>query len=153
MNQLTVLLAEDNDRQALLISDALTRNSTIGQVVRFENGQEVLNFLLGLSQDNNPAGKYVLLLDIQMPKVSGIEVLKTVKNHDVLKSLPIIMFSSVDDPEVTNLCYQYGCNAFIPKPDNDDKFENLSMLDFISIMQVPAVPVDIISKIASGGVQ
>ena len=153
MNNLTVLLAEDNDQQALLTTKALNRNESVSKVIHFPCGQELLNFLFGLSDNNIPGGKYVLLLDIQMPQVSGIEVLKVIKNHNALKSLPVIMFSSITDSQVMDLCYHYGCNAFIPKPVDLAGFERLSVLDFISIMQVPAVPADIITKIASGGIK
>lgn len=150
MNDLTVLVAEDDEGHALLITKALSRNSGVGRVIHFPDGQDVLNFLFGLSDNNIPGEKYVLLLDIQMPQVSGIEVLKIVKNHDVLKTLPVIMFSSVSDPQVVELCYRYGCNAFIPKPMEYSEFQHLSMLDFLSVMQVPAVPADSISKLALG---
>jgi CheY-like chemotaxis protein len=149
MNDLTVLVAEDDEEQAFLIINALSQNSGVGHVIHFPNGQEVLNFLFGLSDYNIPGEKYVLLLDTQMPQVSGIEVLKVVKNHDALKSLPVIMFSSVSDPQIMDLCYQTGCNAFIPKPVDPGEFERLSMLDFLSSMQVPDTPKDLILENAS----
>lgn len=151
MNELTVLLAEDNDRQALLITQSLQRNTGVGQVVRFKNGRDILNYLFPLSDRNVVEGKFVLLLDILIPHISGIEVLKAVKNHDNLKSLPIIIFTSSGDPRVRDLCYQYGCNAFIIKPLDHKEFDNLSMLDFIPLMQVPVVGADIIVKTIMGG--
>jgi CheY-like chemotaxis protein len=108
-----------------------------------------LNFLFGLSDYNIPGEKYVLLLDIQMPLVSGIEVLKIVKNHEALKSLPVIMFSSLNDPQTLELCYRYGCNAFIPKPVDYNEFQRLSMLDFLSSMEVPDTPKDLVFESAS----
>jgi CheY-like chemotaxis protein len=153
MKDLTVLLAEDDDQQALLITQALNQNAGVSEVIRFQNGQDILTYIFMLADDNRYGEKYVLLLDIQMPGINGIEVLKAVKKHVALKILPVIMFSSDDDPRVMNLCYQYGCNAFITKPLDYDEYNRLSMLDFISVMQVPAVPTDIISKIASGVIQ
>jgi CheY-like chemotaxis protein len=149
MNDLTVLVAEDDQEQALLITKALSQNSRVGDVVHFPNGQEVLNFLFGLSDYNIPGEKYVLLLDIQMPLVSGIEVLKVVKNHEALKSLPVIMFSSLNDPQTLELCYRYGCNAYIPKPVDYNEFQRLSMLDFLSSMEVPDTPKDLVFESAS----
>jgi CheY-like chemotaxis protein len=146
MNDITVLVAEDNEEQAILITKALSRNSGVGQVIHFPDGQDVLNFLFGLSDYNMPGEKFVLLLDIQMPQVSGIEVLKVIKNHNTLKFLPVIMFSSVTEPEIMDLCYEHGCNAFVPKPANPGEYENLSMLDFISSMQVPDTPKDLLLK-------
>jgi CheY-like chemotaxis protein len=139
MNDLTLLVAEADERQALLITKALSQNSRVGRIISFQNGQAVLSFLFGLSDYTMPGEKYVLILGIQMPQVSGIEVLKAVKNHDTLKILPVIMFSSVSDPQVMELCYRYGCNAFIPKPMEYSEFQRLSMLDFLSVIQVPDI--------------
>jgi CheY-like chemotaxis protein len=146
MNDLAVLVAEADERQALLITKALSRNSGVGRVIHFPDGQDVLNFLFGLSDYTMPGEKYVLILGIQMLQVSGIEVLKVVKNHEALKSLPVIMFSSVSDPQVMELCYHHGCNAFISKPIDYDEFQRLSMLDFLSSMQVPDTPKELLLK-------
>jgi CheY-like chemotaxis protein len=152
MKELTVLLAEDNHQQAARITQALKNNVGVGRIVRFQDGQSLLDYLFGFAKTGLSSGKYLLLLDIVMPCVNGIEVLKTIKSHVALKCIPVIMFSSIHDPHVQELCYQYGCNAFISKPFDEKEFDCLTMLDFISIMQVPSVPSDIITKIASGGV-
>ena len=152
MSGLTILLAEDNEKQALLITRALQKNKSVKKVIHFQDGQETLNYLFLPSNPGKSGDKCILLLDIQMPCVNGIEVLKKIKNHDDWKSLPVIMFSSISDPQIMDLCYQYGCNAFIHKPADQKEFEQLSMLDLISIMQVPAVPFDILSQHASGDI-
>jgi two-component system, response regulator len=149
MNDLTILVAEDDQEQALLITRALFQNSKVSDVILFPNGQEVLNFLFGLSDYNIPGEKYVLLLDTLMPQVSGMEVLKIIKNHETLKFLPVIMFSSLNDPQTLELCYRLGCNAFIPKLVDHNEFEHLSMLDFLSAMEVPDTPREVFIESAS----
>jgi CheY-like chemotaxis protein len=148
MNSRTVLLAEEDERQANLITKALSQNISVNQVIGFPNGQDVLNFLFGLSDYDIYEKKYVLILDTQMPQVSGIEILKIVKNHDALKSLPLVIFSSVKDTQTMEICYRLGCKAFINKPIDCTEFERLSMLNFSSVMQVPDPPEDSFIKSA-----
>jgi CheY-like chemotaxis protein len=148
MNDITVLVAEEDERQALLITKALSQNKNVGHIISFQNAREVLNFLFGLSDCNVPGEKYVLILGVQLPQTSGIEILKVVKNHEAFKTLPVIIFSSAHDPQTLELCYRYGCNAFIHRPVGCDEFESLSMLNILSIMQIPDTPMEL-SKISS----
>jgi len=140
MSNLTVLLAEDDERQANLITRALSQNKSVNQVIGFSNGQDVLCFLFELSICNIPGEKYVLILDTQLSQVSGIEILKVVKKHETIKSMPIIIFSSIKDTQTMEMCYRLGCNAFINKPIDFAEFERLSMLNFLSVMQIPNTP-------------
>jgi CheY-like chemotaxis protein len=149
MNKLTVLVAEEDERQTQLITNALSQNLSVSQIIGFQSGQNVLAFLFGLSDYKIPGEKYVLILDTQMPQIGGLEVLKIVKNHATLKSMPVIIFSSVKDTQTMELCYRLGCNAFIQKPIDCTEFERLSMLDFLSVMQVPDTPKDSLIKSAS----
>jgi CheY-like chemotaxis protein len=149
MNNLTVLVAEEDEGQTELLTNALSRNRSVSHTLSFQNGQDVLTFLFGLSDYKIPGEKYVLILDAQMPQVSGLEVLKIVKNHETLKSMPVIIFSSVKDTQTMELCYRLGCNAFIQKPIDCTEFDRLSMLDFLSVMQVPDTPRDSLIKSAS----
>lgn len=136
MNDRTVLLAEDDERQALLITRALSQNKSVNQVIGFSNGQEVLNFLFWLSDCNLSGDKYVLLLDIQMLKVGEIEVLKIVKNYESLKLMPVIICSSVKNTQAVELCYCFGCDVFINKPIDCTGLKRLSMLNFLSLVQI-----------------
>jgi CheY-like chemotaxis protein len=147
MSEITVLLAEDNEGIALLTKKALRRNININQIIHFQNGREILDFLFSCQHIDK--GDIILMLDIQMPFVSGIEVLKEIRNQDDLKSLPVVIFSSISDPKVVNLCDRLGCNVFLPKPTNYSGFEDISKLDFSSMMRVPKIAPDIFYKSAS----
>jgi CheY-like chemotaxis protein len=117
--QPAVLLAEDDDGHAMLTQQGLKQAGFHNQVLRFRDGQEVLEFLTG---GNRPAFPMVLLLDISMPKLSGIEVLRLLRGQTVFKSMPIIMVTTNDDPEVTAQCAELGCNAFLFKLLNQQEF-------------------------------
>ena len=82
---------------------------------------------------------YLLLLDIRIPKMDGIEVLRQVKQDEELRKLPVIMLTTTDDPREVEVCHNLGCSNYIVKPVDFDKFaEVLSRLGlFLKIVQVP----------------
>ncbi len=134
--QPAVLLAEDDDGHALLTQQGLKQAGFHNQVIRFRDGQEVLDFLTGADR---PACPMVLLLDISMPKLNGIEVLRLLRGQTVFRSMPIIMVTTTDDPEVTAQCAELGCNAFLFKLLNQQEFAmTLSKLvGFFNPMDLP----------------
>ena len=84
---------------------------------------------------------YVLLLDIRMPKVNGLEVLQQIKSNPELRKMPIIMLTTTDDPREVVRCHELGCNVYIQKPVDYDKFsEAIRRLGlFIMLLLVPSV--------------
>lgn len=116
---LTILIAEDDDGHADLILEGLRDVGVSNEITRFSNGLDVWNFLNNQTfADNN----FLLLLDINMPKMDGVEVLKKIKAHELLKTIPVIMLTTTDDPKEVEACYQYGCNLYITKPIDFMKF-------------------------------
>ena len=116
---LTILIAEDDDGHADLILEGLRDVGVSNEITRFSNGLDVWNFLNNHTfADNN----FLLLLDINMRKMDGVEVLKKIKAHDLLKTIPVIMLTTTDDPKEVEACYQYGCNLYITKPIDFMKF-------------------------------
>lgn len=117
--ELNILIAEDDDGHADLIIEGLRDVGVCNEITRFSNGLDVWNHLSNqLLTDNN----YLLLLDINMPKMDGIEVLKKIKASHLLKTIPVIMLTTTDDPKEVEACYQYGCNLYITKPIDFLKF-------------------------------
>jgi CheY-like chemotaxis protein len=110
---------------------------------RFENGQQVLDFFFGKGEGPpyKPDRAYLLLLDIRMPKVDGVEVLRQIKQDGALRKLPVIMLTTTDDPREVARCHGLGCNSYIVKPVDYDKFaeaiKNLGL--YISLVEVPEV--------------
>lgn len=123
-NKVTVLIAEDDKGHADLIKRNLCRSGIHNNIVFFEDGQEVIDFLF--KQGDGPHIKsgmpYVLLMDIRMPKIDGVEVLSRIKKNHKVKKLPVIMISTMDDPKEVNRCHALGCNNYLIKPVDSDKF-------------------------------
>jgi CheY-like chemotaxis protein len=95
----------------------------------------------GPGPHRNLDSSYLLLLDIRMPKVDGVEVLRQLKADDELRKLPVIMLTTTDDPREVQRCHALGCSSYIVKPVDYDRFaeaiKNLGL--FISLVEVPRI--------------
>jgi CheY-like chemotaxis protein len=150
---LTVLIADDDDGHALLIQEQLEDVGLQNAILRFRDGNEIWSFLSGGSEpQRDPAQRYLLLLDIRMPKMDGVEVLRRIKGHAELQSLPVIMLTTTDDPREVAECYRVGCNSYITKPVNFDDFsEVVKRLGlFISVIAV-APPKSVLDGLSKHG--
>jgi CheY-like chemotaxis protein len=138
--ELTILIAEDDDGHAELIMTGLKDSGICNHMIRFLDGEQIWDFISGkgknLVLDKNKS--YLLLLDINMPKMDGIEVLERIKKHDDFKNLPVMMLTTTDDPREVEKCYALGCNVYITKPVDFSKFaETLKRLGlFIQVVKV-----------------
>ena len=143
--EVTILIAEDDDGHAELICDNLRESGLHNPIIRFSNGQEALDFFFGPPHGDQPRREhgraYMLLLDIRMPKVDGVEVLKQIKEDQELKSMPVIMLTTTDDPREIRNCYALGCSCYVTKPVDYQKFsEMLTRLGlFLLVVQVPSL--------------
>ncbi len=139
--EVVVLIAEDDAGHAVLIEKNLKRVGLHNPILRFENGQEILDFLFRRSAgaQRRSDTPYLLLLDIRMPKVDGVEVLRQIKADASLRRLPTIMLTTTEDPREVSRCHELGCNNYIVKPVDYDKFsEAIKQLGlFVSLVQVP----------------
>jgi CheY-like chemotaxis protein len=142
-SEVMILIADDDAGHARLIEKNLQRVGLNNSIIRFENGQEILDFLLrrGKGPKLTPDTAYLLLLDIRMPKVDGVEVLRQIKADPELCKLPVIMLTTTDDPREVSRCHGLGCNNYIVKPVDYEKFsEAIKQLGlFISLVQVPEI--------------
>ena len=138
-----ILIAEDDDGHAELIIENLQDAGINNPIIRFVNGQEIWNFLSRSGPEPHRESKqaYLLLLDIRMPKMDGIEVLRRVKADPSLRSMPVIMLTTTNDPREVKECYELGCSSYVTKPVNYQQFsEALKRLGlFIMIIQVAPV--------------
>ena len=140
--ELTILIAEDDPGHARLIEKNLTRAGLRNPIKRFDNGQALLDFLFR----QGPAKlaletAYLLLLDVRMPQVDGVEVLRQVKQDAELRKIPVIMLTTTDDPREVERCHAIGCSNYIVKPVDYDRFAeaitNLGL--YISLVEVPPI--------------
>lgn len=137
---LQILLAEDDDGHARLIERNLQRAGFINRIVRARDGQEALDIVR--RGGAVPDTRFLLLLDINMPRVDGVEVLRQLKADARTARTPIIMLTTTDDPREVERCYQLGCSVYITKPVRYEDFvEALTRLGmFLEIVKLPTPP-------------
>jgi CheY-like chemotaxis protein len=141
--EIHIIIAEDDEGHAALIKKNLRRAGIENEIIHFVDGQQVLDFLLrkGGGPHRQDGDSFLLLLDIRMPKVDGIEVLRQIKEDRELRKIPVIMVTTTDDPREVEHCHLLGCSNYITKPVDYDKFVNaIRQLGlFLMIVQVPAI--------------
>jgi CheY-like chemotaxis protein len=121
-----ILLVEDSDRDAEMTLDALAEYNLANEVLRLRDGAEALDYLYrrGQFSARNGGNPAVVLLDLKMPKVDGIEVLRQVKGDPELRTIPmVVMTSSREEKDLLN-SYQLGVNAYVVKPVHFHEFSN-----------------------------
>jgi CheY-like chemotaxis protein len=135
----TILIAEDDDGHAELVRAQLLEAGIRNPYRRFRDGMELWDFL---DIEGRKGGAYLVLLDIRMPRMDGVEALRRIKDDPALAMIPIIMLTTTDDPREIEECYQLGCNCYVTKPVEFMAFtETLKRLGlFIVIMRVSDVP-------------
>jgi CheY-like chemotaxis protein len=138
---IVILLAEDDEGHASLIQRNLKRAGVANEVVHVRDGQEALDFIRrqGAYAGRATHGSLLLMLDINMPRVDGVEVLRQVKADEATAKIPVIILTTTDDPREVGRCYQLGCGVYITKPVRYEEFvEAMKRLGlFLNIVKVP----------------
>ena len=125
MNELkTILLAEDNPYDVELTIEALKEHKLANQVVVVNDGVEVMEYLNyeGRFSNRKKGNPVLLLLDIKMPRMDGIEALEAIRNNEKFKMLPVVMLTSSRQEPDLKKCYALGVNAYVVKPVNFKDF-------------------------------
>ena len=125
MNSLrTILLAEDNPNDVELTVSALSKLNLVNEVTVVNDGVEVMDYLRyeGKYKQRKKVNPAVLLLDIKMPRMDGIDVLRAIRNDPALKLLPIVMLTSSREEPDLKICYELGVNAYVVKPVDYNEF-------------------------------
>ncbi|ATS20082.1 MULTISPECIES: response regulator [Xanthomonas] len=122
----TILLAEDSPADAEMAVDALREARLANPIVHVEDGVEAMDYLLrrGVFADREEGLPAVLLLDIKMPRLDGLEVLKQVRSDETLKRLPVVILSSSREESDLARSWDLGVNAYVVKPVDVDQFFN-----------------------------
>lgn len=120
----SILLAEDNPKDVELTLTALAEHNLANEVIVARDGEEALDYLLRRGRfrerpEENPA---VILLDLKMPRVDGLEVLRRVKSDDRLKTVPVVMLTSSREERDLIETYRLGINAYVVKPVGFEQF-------------------------------
>jgi len=119
MNELhSILLAEDNPQDVELTLSALAEHNLANEVVVANDGEEALDYLYqrGRFKLRGNSQPVVVLLDLKMPKVDGLQVLSTIKQDPTLKNIPVVMLTSSREEPDLNRAYELGVNAYVVKP-------------------------------------
>lgn len=121
--EIFILIAEDDADDRFLLQTAFEENGFSDRLHFVENGVEALDFLQGLcATPGEPDLPRFMLLDLNMPKKDGREVLRELKQHPDLKKIPVVIFSTTNNEQEMRRCYELGANSYITKPNS---FESL----------------------------
>jgi DNA-binding response OmpR family regulator len=135
-------MVEDDEGHARLIEKNIRRAGVLNEIIGFENGTKAVEFLFGPDGSGkvNRGNALLIMLDLNLPDMSGVDILKRVKENEHLKRTPVVVLTTTDDEVEIKRCYDLGANVYITKPVNYDSFANaIRQLGlFFSVIQVPA---------------
>jgi CheY-like chemotaxis protein len=135
-DKIVILLAEDDDGHAVLTRSSLRRVGINNEIIRFRNGQEILDFLFtrAVSAPCEVVAPYLVLLDLWMPKVDGLSVLRQIKQDQRLQHIPVIVLSTTDNPSQVEACLDLQCTRYIVKPADYKDFVE-AMMDVQAVLE------------------
>ena len=130
VKDVTILISEDDRGHFILMKHCLRSAGIDNEIVWLCDGQETLDFLYTHDGQLNlpPADKYILLLDIRMPKIDGIEILADIKKDERLDHLPVVIVTSSDNPDNIRRCRELGCDGYIVKPLDEEAIAMIERL-------------------------
>ena len=141
--EVKIIITEDDKGHATLIKKNLRRAGITNKIIHFSSDQETLNYLNkeGDGPKRKSGDPHLLLLDLKMPGIDGLEVLKQIKEDKELKKLPVIIITTTDNSVEVEKCHKLGCSSYIVKPVEYDQFINtIKQLGlFLSVVQIPDI--------------
>jgi CheY-like chemotaxis protein len=135
MNTITIVLVEDDDGHARLVEINLRRAGVTNPVIRCADGASAVECLFG----GGCSGPLLILLDLNLPDMSGIDILQRLKADTKLRRAPVVVLTTSDDRAEVQRCYDLGCNIFITKPVDYEHFANAvrQLGLFFLVVQIP----------------
>lgn len=137
----TIVMVEDDDGHARLIEKNIRRAGVSNEIEAFSNGSSALAYLLGPDGSGEASkGRHMLvLLDLNLPDMTGIDILQRLKANTHLKRVPVVVLTTTDDSREIQRCYDLGANVYITKPVNYEGFANaIRQLGLLfTVIQVP----------------
>ena len=136
-----IVMIEDDEGHARLIERNIRRAGISNDIHHFLDGTSALDYLF--NHDHGPArnGPALVLLDLNLPDMSGTDILSKIKSEPKMRRTPVVVLTTTDDKVEIQRCYDLGCNVYITKPVNYESFsEAIKQLGlFLSVIQVPEV--------------
>jgi DNA-binding response OmpR family regulator len=136
-----IVMIEDDEGHARLIERNIRRAGVNNEIVAFTSGTAALSYLLGNDGSGSESAEreMLVLLDLNLPDMSGVDILAKVKSNTHTKRSPVIVLTTTDDQREIQRCYDLGANVYITKPVNYESFANaIRQLGlFLMVMQVP----------------
>src|SRR5262249_11433571 len=137
----TIIMVEDDEGHARLIERNIRRSGVNNDILPFKNGTDAMRYLFGEdgSGSEHDGRALLILLDLNLPDMTGIDILRQVRASKYLKCAPVVILTTTDDSQEIKRCYELGCNVYITKPVNYESFANaIRQLGlFFSVIQVP----------------
>jgi len=144
-NPVTIVMIEDDEGHARLIERNIRRSGVNNEIKPFTDGTSAVHYLFGEDGSGiaHKGHALLILLDLNLPDMTGIEILRQVKENKYLKSTPVVVLTTTDDSNEIKRCYELGCNVYITKPVNYESFANaIRQLGlFFSVIQVPSAAI------------
>ncbi|MHC5061776.1 MAG: response regulator [Planctomycetota bacterium] len=143
-NEDVVLIAGHDKKYFELIRKNLLRAGIRNEIVHLADGRQLLDFLFDTAKESGAEHNYnefILFLDLSTPEVSGLEVLREINQHTNLKKIPVIILTSINDPDVIDQCHYLDCSTYIVKPaEHEDLEETIQTIGrFLSVVQIPSI--------------
>ena len=137
----TIVMIEDDEGHARLIERNIRRAGITNEIRHFADGGTALDFLFRDARGPVANGPSLILLDLNLPDMSGISILEKIKSEPRLKRTPVVVLTTTDDKVEIQRCYDLGCNVYITKPVNYESFADaIRQLGlFLTVIQVPEV--------------
>lgn len=137
----TIIIVEDDLGHSKLLEKNLRRGGLKNPIKVFENGQQALNYLKKSGDfEDYSINQCILLMDLNMPVMNGVELLRILKQDNKLHKIPVIILTSTDDQHEIDECYSLGCNLYVPKPVEFNHFSEVvrELGLMIGLMAVPS---------------
>lgn len=138
-----IVMIEDDEGHARLIERNIRRSGVNNEILPFTNGSDAVKYLFGKdgSGAEHKDQALLILLDLNLPDMTGIDILKRIKENAHVKCAPVVVLTTTDDEQEIKRCYELGCNVYITKPVNYESFANaIRQLGlFFSVIKVPPV--------------
>ena len=140
-HSVNIIMVEDDEGHARLIEKNIRRAGIANAIRHFLDGTTALDYMFNAPDGPKMNGPALILLDLNLPDMSGIDILTKIKSDERLKRTPVVVLTTTDDKQEIQRCYDLGANVYITKPVNYENFaraiQQLGL--FLSVIQVPEV--------------